>query len=141
MPWSDRRRSLASLQRSGSPTVDQRARAGDVAAEAADRFGECVLDHVKGVRGAIRLADAAAARTVHTDRVHLVDISHGAIALGEIADPVDPRDIAVHGVKAFEHNQLRAVWIGRGKERFEMRHVVVAENLLLATRLAHALDH
>src|SRR6516162_1836384 len=29
----------------------------------------------------------------------------------------------------------------RAQQRFEMRHVVVAEDLLLATGLAHALDH
>jgi hypothetical protein len=33
-----------------------------------------------------RSADAAAARAVHADRVHLVDIGHRAVALGEIAD-------------------------------------------------------
>ncbi len=30
---------------------------------------------------------------------------------------------------------------GRREQRFEMVHVVVAEDLLLAARLAHALDH
>ena len=50
-------------------------------------------------------------------------------------------DIAVHGIEALEHDQLRPLRTGRGKKLFELRHVVVAENLLLAMRLAHAFDH
>ncbi len=53
----------------------------------------------------------------------------------------DRRDVAVHGVKALEHDELRPRRIGRRQQLFEMRHVVVAEDLLLAIRLAHALDH
>ena len=89
-----------------------RSRAGDIAAEAAERLGERALDHVDAARGAVALADAAAARAIHADGVDLVDISHGAVALGEIADAIDRRDIAVHRIEALEHDQLRPVRIG-----------------------------
>ncbi len=91
--------------------------------------------------GAVALADAAAARAVHADRVHLVDIGHGAIARGEIADAVHRRDVALHGIEAFEYDQLRPARLRRGQKLFEMRHVVVAENLPLGMRLTHAFDH
>ena len=85
--------------RIGTHRIDQRARAGDVAAKATERLGERAFDHVDTARDAVALADAAAARAVHADSMHLVDISHGAVALGEIADAVHRRDVAVHGIQ------------------------------------------
>ena len=73
--------------------------------------------------------------------MHFVDIGHRAVALGEIADALDRRHVAVHGIETLEHDELGPRRIGRGEQLFEMRHVVVAEDLLLAIRLAHALDH
>ena len=92
-------------------------------------------------RGAVAFADAAAARAVHADGMHLVDIGHGAVALGEIADLVHRRDIAVRGIKALKRDQLRSAWIGAVQQFFKVCHIVVAENPLLATRLAHTFDH
>jgi hypothetical protein len=85
----------------------------DVAAETPKRLGERALDHVDAVCGTVTLAYAAAARAVHADRMHFIEIGHGAIALGEIADDVHRGDVAVHGIKAFEHDQLRPRRIGR----------------------------
>jgi hypothetical protein len=116
-------------------------RAGDIAAKAAERLGERPFDHVDPAHGAIALADAAAARSVHADGVHFVDIGHRAVTFGEIADAVDRRGIAVHGIEALEHDQLGPAGIGRSEQLFEVGHIVVTENLLLAVRLAHALDH
>jgi hypothetical protein len=90
---------------------------------------------------AVALGDAAAARAVHADRVHLVEIGHRAVALGEIADRFDRRDVAVHRIEALEHDQLGPVADRRRAAALEMRHVVVAEDLLLAAGLADALDH
>ena len=73
--------------------------------------------------------------------MHLVDIGHRAIALGEIADAPDRRHVAVHRIERLEHDQLRPARIGGLQQLFEMCHVVVAENLLVGARLAHALDH
>ena len=89
---------------------------------------------------AVALGDAAAARAVHADRMDLVDIGHGVVALGEIADRVDRRDVAVHRIDALERDQLRPV-ARRLQQLFEMREIVVAENLLVAAGLADALDH
>src|SRR6201987_5747920 len=98
------RRSEDKARREGAQVWAQSRGAGAVAAEAAERFGERALDHVDAVHGAIALADAAAAWTIHSNGVHLVDISHCAVAFGQIADAVDRRDVAVHGIEALEHD-------------------------------------
>ena len=59
---------------------------------------------------AVALGDAAAARAVHADRVDLVEIGHGAVALGEVADRADRRDVAVHRIDALER---RSAWAAR----------------------------
>ena len=115
--------------------------ARDVAAEAAERLGQRALDHVDAVHGVVAFADAAAARAVHADRVHFVDIGHGAVALGEIADRMHRRHVAVHGIEALEHDQLRPLGIGGLEQLFEVADVVMPPHLLLAAGLAHALDH
>ena len=70
-----------------------------------------------------------------------VDIGHRAVAFGERDDFTDRRDVAVHRIEALEHDQLGALGIGGGEQLLEMRDVVVAEDLPLAARAAHALDH
>ena len=54
---------------------------------------------------------------------------------------VHRRDVAVHGIEALEHDQLRPLRIGGLEQFFEMAEVVVPPDLLLAAGLAHALDH
>jgi hypothetical protein len=93
------------------------------------------------MHGAFALADAAAARAIHPDRVHLVAIGHGAVALGQIADGVDRRDVAVHRIEALESNQLRPLGIGGLEQFFEMADIVMPPDLLFAAGLAHAFDH
>ena len=51
------------------------------------------------------------------------------------------RDVAVHRIEALAGDQLRPVGTRRDQELFQMRHVVVAEDLALAAGLAHAFDH
>ena len=58
---------------------------------------------------AVALGDAAAARAVKADRVHLVEIGQRAVLLGQIADRGDRRDVAVHRVDALEDDDLRRV--------------------------------
>ena len=118
--------------------VAKRRACRDIAAEAPEGLGERSFDHVQTPHGALELSLSAAARAVHSDRVDLVGIGHGAVARCEIADAVDWRHVAVHGVKRLEHDELRPVRAGGLQQFLEMAHVVVAEDLLLAMRLAHA---
>ncbi len=73
--------------------------------------------------------------------MNLVDISHRAILLGEIADAAYRREIAIHRIEALEHDELRPRRIGGGEQLLEMRHVVVAEDLFFGVRLTDTLDH
>ena len=73
--------------------------------------------------------------------MHFVDVGHRVVALGEIADLLDRRDVAVHRVEAFEHDELVALVAGGAQQLFEVGHVVVAEDHALRRGAAHALDH
>ncbi len=128
-------------RRVGAHRVDHRACAGDVTAQRAEGLGQGAFDDVDAPGQSLALGDAAAARSVHADGVDLVDIGHGVVAFGELDDLLDRRDVAVHRIDAFEDDQLGALAAGRLQQAFQMRNVVVAEDLLFGARAAHALDH
>ena len=141
---ADRRRQRGGedeARRVGAHRVDQLGRAGDVAAEAAERLGQGTLDDINPMRRIVALGDAAAARAVHADRVHFVDIGHRVVFVGEIADRVDRRDVAVHRIEALEDDQLGPRRIGGLQQFLEMRDVIVPPDHLVAAGLPHALDH
>ncbi len=114
--------------------------ARNIAAERAETLGECPFDDVDLRHHAGGLANASAARAIHADRMHLVNIGHGAIALRQGGDFRDGRDIAAHRIEALEDDELRAI-AGLDQQFLEMREVIVAENLPLGARALHALDH
>ena len=94
-------------RRGAADEVDHLGVAGDVAAVAAERLRQCALDDVDPVRHAVALADAAAVRAIHADRVHLVEIGHRAITRREVADRADRGDVGVHRIHRLEGDQLR----------------------------------
>ena len=87
--------------------IDQVLRPGDVAAHHAEGLAQRALDHGQPVHQPLALGNAAAARAVHADRMHLVEIGHRAVLVGDVADFADRRDIAVHRIDALEGDQLR----------------------------------
>ena len=90
---------------------------------------------------ALALGDAAAAFAIEADGVDLVDVGQRIPALRRVEDLLDRRDVAVHRIEAFEHDELRPLErLGR-EQLLEMGDVVVAEDLLLAARAPHALYH
>ena len=93
---ADRRRQCGGedeARRVGAHGIDQSFAAGDVAAEAAERFGQRAFEHVDARHGALTFADAATARAVHADSVHFIAVGHRAVLRREIADGVDRRQI------------------------------------------------
>ena len=121
---ADRRRQRGGedeARRIGAHRVDDVRARRDVAAEAAERLCERAFQHVDAMHLPFARADAAAARAVHADRVHLVAIGHRAVFLGEIADRLHRRDVAVHRIEPLEGDQLRPLRRLRGEQLLEMR--------------------
>jgi hypothetical protein len=73
--------------------------------------------------------------------MHFVAIGHRPVPLGKVADCVNGRDASVHGIKAFEHDQLRTRWVRSLEQLFEMAEIVMTPNLLFTAGPAHAFNH
>ena len=86
--------------------IDDRAIGRDIAAHHAKTLGERALDDVDPLHQPVALGDAAAARTVHADRVHFVDIGERAELFGEVADLPDRRHVAIHRIHALDGDEL-----------------------------------
>ena len=125
----------------GAHEVDGGGGRGDVAADHAERLGERALHDVDLVERAVALGHAGAARAVHADGMDLVEIGEGAVAMGDVADLADRRDVAVHRVDRFEGDDLGRRRIGAGQQLLEMGHVVVAEDPAHRAGVADAGDH
>jgi hypothetical protein len=61
--------------------------------------------------------------------------------LGEVADFLDRRHVAIHRVHRLEGDELGALAIDRRQQLAQVRDIVVAEDALFHAGLAHALDH
>src|SRR5262249_56981978 len=77
--------------RIGADGITARAAGGNIAAHQAEAFGQRTLDDVDLVADAIALGDAAAGRPVEPNRMHLVEIGDGIVAMRKIADLADRR--------------------------------------------------
>jgi hypothetical protein len=86
------------------------------------------------VHDAVALGNAAAARTVKPDRMHLVEIGHCSELVGDIAEFADRRDVAVHRIDRLEANKLRSVGGHAVETSREVGRVVAAEDMLTACR-------
>ncbi len=125
----------------GADAVDNPGIGGDVASHHAKRLAQRTFDNGYALCRLVSVGNAAAFLAVHADRVNLIDIGQRIVLVGQVADSVDGRDVAVHGVNAFERDQLRKVWIFRSEQFLEMRDIIVAKDPLFAARIADARDH
>ncbi len=82
--------------RIGAHGVDHVSVCRDGAAEAAESLGESAFENVDPVHHALALGDAAAVGPVHPNRMNFVDIGHRTVTFGEIADPMQRGDVAIH---------------------------------------------
>jgi hypothetical protein len=87
--------------------VDDHLVRRDIAAHHAERLAQRAFDDGDAVRRFIALGNAAAARAVHADGVNFVAIGERVVLVGQVADRVDRRDVAVHRIDAFE---TRSAW-------------------------------
>jgi len=91
--------------------IDERRASGDVAPEAPEGLGKGALDHIDPVHGAGARSDSGTPRAVHSDGMDLVEIGHGAVSLGKIADATNRGDVTVHRIQALEDDQLRPLGV------------------------------
>jgi hypothetical protein len=108
--------------------VDQIAASGDVTAEAPERLGESSLGHIDPMHRAVARRNAGAAGTIHPDGLDLIAIGHSAVAGSQVADLPDRRKIAIHGIQAFEDDQLGPPGFCC-KQALEIGNVVVPPDL------------
>ena len=113
----------------------------DVAADDAVGLTQRALNNREAVHQPLRLGHAAAARTVEADGMDLVEVGHGAVTVGQIADVTDRGDVAVHGIDALECDQLGGIGRQGGQLRLKVRKVVVPPDNGLRAAVAHAFDH
>ena len=93
------------------------------------------------MRQAFALGHATAARPVEADRMNLVEVGHGAVFVGEIANLGDRRDVAVHRVDRFECDEFRHIGIGFLEQLLKVFDIVVAEDFLFRAAGAYAGNH
>ncbi len=114
---------------------------GDVAANDAVGFGQGAFNDVHLGCDAVTLADAAAARAVHADGVHFIQVGEGVVLFGDGDDVGDGRDVAVHGVHRFKNHDLRLRGRQGGKVAAQVGGVVVAEDDFFRAAAADAFNH
>ena len=89
----------------------------------------------------VALRNATATRAVHADRVDFVEIGQRAVAIGQVADVGDRRDVTVHRINAFERDQLGRLGVRLKQQLLEMGEIIVAEHPLFAAAILDSRDH
>ncbi|MPL74811.1 hypothetical protein SDC9_20630 [bioreactor metagenome] len=128
-------------RRIGAQRVHHLRRARDIAAEDAKGLTERAVEDVDAAHLAQLLGDAGAARAIHADRVHLVEIGQRVELGGKVADLGDLAEIAVHRIDRFKGDELRRRRIVGRQQLAQMRDVVVAEDPLRPGVALDPLDH
>ena len=113
----------------------------DVTAHDAERLAQGSFDNVDPVGGLVAFGNTAAPLAIHSHRVNFIDIGQRVVFFCQIANRMDRGDIAIHRIDAFKGDQFGGRWIFCGQQFFQMLHVIVAEDVLLATRIADTGDH
>src|SRR5262249_11288688 len=127
--------------RSPTQRIDQRSRASHITAHCADGLAQRSLNDRQAMGDAVSLSHAGAALAIETNGMNLVEVSHGAMAIREIADCADGRNVAIHGIDGFKGDQLRAFHRRRFEQLGQMYWIVVPEDTLLGPAGADAVDH
>jgi len=100
----------------------------DIAADDAERLRKRALDHGQAMAQSVPVGDAAAPRTIETDAMNLISIGHGVVSLGDIAELLDRRDIAVRRIDRVERDQFRHMRIEIDQSAFQIPGIVVGED-------------
>ena len=125
----------------GSNKITHGSTAGDIATNHAESLRQRAFNDSDAIRDAITLRDAAAAWTIKSDRMNLITIGHGTVGIGHVTDIADRRDIPIHGIDAFESDQLRRCLRKFCQHTPQIGDVIMLEENALRFAVAHALNH
>src|SRR5712671_7206500 len=117
--------------------VHQCRRPGDVAAKTAECLGERPFQHIDAPHCALLFGHAATTWTIHADSMHLVGVSHCAVTLGKIANPIDGSDVPIHRIERLEYNELWPTRLGGLEKFFEVVGIVMIEDSFFCAGLAN----
>ena len=70
-----------------------------------------------------------------------IQIGHRPVAVSDVADFLDGRNVAIHGIDGLERHQLGAIRIELTQSAVQVFGVIVLEALAFCAAVAHALDH
>ena len=117
-------------------------RGGIAAARPAQRLAQRAGGDVHPVHAAAEFMRAAPGRAEEAGGVAIVEMDDRAVFLGQVADLVEPGDIAVHREHAVggDHLEARARGVGGLKLCLQVRHVVVLVAIALRLAEPHAVD-
>ena len=113
----------------------------DVAPDNSVRLAKRAFDQSDPIRDAFPIRDAPSPRSVHSNRVNLVQISHCAVLLGDIANLGDRSDASTHGINRLERYDLRR--IGRALRQLfrQILYIIVLPNLFFRLRVPDSFNH
>src|SRR5690606_31958632 len=117
------------LLRMGAHEFDHAAVAGYEAARAGQRFRKASGDHVHFVGQTEMVGRAAPRLSKDADSMSVIHDHEAAVLLGDVEDRRKVADVALHGVDAFNCDQLWRFRVKLIENGTEMVCVVVAETL------------
>ena len=138
--WGQRRRE-DEARRIGADGVAHLCRGGNIAPHHPVGLGQGAVDDIDPVDEAIALCHTAAARAIHANGVHFVDIGQRVEFIRKITDRLNRAEITVHRIDRFERDQLGRIRIIGFQQGAQMVEIVVTEDPLCPAIAPNALDH
>ena len=93
------------------------------------------------VKHTVTFCNASTTRPVHSDRVDLIEVSHCAEILGDIAKLSDRSDVTIHQIDRYEADHFRALGRQRRQDAGEVVRVIMPEDVLFDPAIANARNH
>src|SRR3989338_2545933 len=124
----------------GTDEIDDVGGSGDVSTKDPESLTKSARDDIDPIRDAISLSDTATFVTVESYSMDFVEEGQGVVTLCQGGEFSDGGNSPIHGVNALENNDLGTIEGESFEELLEMRGVVMAEDELIGTTEADALD-
>src|SRR5258706_7860402 len=141
---SNRRRQRRRENEAGCEAADEvakRSRSGDIPANDPESLCQGAFDDGQSVAQPLAFGDSAAVWAVKPDRMNFIEVGHGAISIGHIAELGDGGHVAIHGVDGLESYEFWHVRRKLGQPALEIGRIIMGEDHLLRPAMPDTLDH